>query len=99
MQVFKEMRPVLQTVCLSAVLIFSIGACDDGGGNGLDDGLGPEGQAPSMCDSYPAADNTFNMNSVIRNYEFYDMGDDDKKVCEFAKAGKKLMFLAITAES
>ena len=70
-----------------------------GGGGGLDDGIQEGDETLTMCDDYPDADNNFAVGSIVRNYEFYDMEDDDLQICEFSKASATLLFMAVTAES
>lgn len=77
-----------------------LGGCDDGGGSyGLDDGTGPEDGTVSLCDSYPTPTNAFSLGAVPRNYEFWDMNDDEHQLCEFVTGNAKLMLLAITDET
>jgi len=84
---------------LLAAAIPAAGCKDDDGGYGLDDGLGTDDVAPSLCDSYPAADNAFSVGSVVRNYDLWDMEDEELRLCDLAKGNAKLIFLAITDES
>ncbi len=44
-----------------------------------------------------AADNTFAVNSVIRNYTLYNRLDVEYEICEYADAGGKLMLMYIGA--
>ena len=96
-------RPGLPLVLLPVALVAILGivGCDDGGGGGfgLDDGTGPDGETPSMCDDYPVESNAFSVGSVPRNYTLFDKQDREHQLCDYAVGNAKLLFLAITDET
>jgi hypothetical protein len=52
-----------------------------------------------MCENYPAANNNFAVNSVVRNYGLWDKADAAHQLCEYGCGQEQLLFLAITATS
>jgi hypothetical protein len=50
-----------------------------------------------LCDDYPAADNSFAVGDVIRNYTLWDRDDMEHQMCEYGGGDHTLLFLAITS--
>ena len=49
-----------------------------------------------MCSDYPAADNSFAVGSVARNFSFFDVDDVAHPLCSYADGVRKLALLVIS---
>jgi hypothetical protein len=72
----KTIGKVLFLGAIMLVMGLGVVACDDGGGsgNGLDDGLGENGEA--QCPPYPTAPHQWNMSQVVPPTTFEGFDED-----------------------